>query len=238
MSQQVEFAATGGVATITLNRPEAGNRLTNAMAAALARALYEARASRVILLRGAGNDFCIGRDMQPPAPGARVSPMDVMRDDTGPMLELFDAFRRVKQPVVGAIQGKAWGIGTVFAGICDITLVATGSTFRLAELERGIPPCIALSPLLDRIPKKVLAYLVLSAEEMSAETALGAGLISRVIAPEALEAATHALVARLLSFRPETVEAVKLYLDSAPHFNEANAALYGSSMLSNVLASR
>jgi enoyl-CoA hydratase/carnithine racemase len=238
MSHQVEFAAADGVATITLNRPEAGNRLTNAMAAAVAGALREARESRVILLRGAGTDFCVGRDMQPPAPGAQVSPLDVIREDTGPMLELFDAFRRVRQPIVGVVQGKAWGIGTVFAGLCDITLVAAGSTFRLAELERGIPPCIAMSPLLDRMPKKVLAHLVLSAEEMGAYAALAAGLVSCVHAPDALEDAVKALVARLLSFRPETVEAVKLYLESAPHFNEANAALYGSSMLANVLASR
>ena len=236
--QQVEFAAAGGVATITLNRPEAGNRLTNAMAAAVAGALRQTQEARVILLRGAGADFCIGRDMQPPAPGARVSPLDVMREDTGPMLDMFDAFRRVKAPVLGVVQGRAWGIGTVFAGICDVTLTTTQSTFKLAELERGIPPCIAMSPLLDRVPKKVLAHLVLSAEEMPADAALAAGLVSRVVAPDALEAAAQAFVARLLTFRPETVEAVKLYLDSAPHFNEANAALYGSSMLCNVLASR
>ncbi len=238
MSQQVEFAADRGVATITLNRPEAGNRLTNAMAAAVAAALNDARASRVILLRGAGADFCVGRDMQPPAPGARVSPLDVVREDTGPMLELFDAFRRVKQPVIGVVQGKAWGIGTVFAGLCDVTLVAAGATFRLAELERGIPPCIAMSPLLDRVPKKVLAHLVLSADEMNAETALAAGLVSRIIAADRLEGTVQAFVARLLSFQPGTAETVKLYLESAPHFNEANAAQYGSSMLANVLASR
>ena len=236
--QQVEFAAAGGVVTITLNRPEAGNRLTNAMAAAVAGALRQTQEARVILLRGAGADFCIGRDMQPPAPGARVSPLDVMREDTGPMLDMFDAFRRVKAPVLGVVQGRAWGIGTVFAGICDVTLTTTQSTFKLAELERGIPPCIAMSPLLDRVSKKVLAHLVLSAEEMPADAALTAGLVSRVVAPDALEAAAQAFVARLLTFRPETVEAVKLYLDSAPHFNEANAALYGSSMLCNVLASR
>jgi enoyl-CoA hydratase/carnithine racemase len=73
---------------------------------------------------------------------------------------------------------------------------------------------------------------------MSAEAALAAGLISRVVAPQVLEETVQGFIKRLLGFRPETVEAVKLYLDSAPHFNEANAALYGSSMLCNVLASR
>ena len=95
-----------------------------------------------------------------------------------------------------------------------------------------------MSPLLDRMPKKALAHLVLSAEEMSAEAALVAGLISRVVAADQLDAAVQAFVERLLTFRPEAVAAVKQYLDSAPHFNEANAALYGGNLLSNILASR
>jgi len=238
MSQQIGFAVAGEIATLTLQRPEAGNRLSNEMAASVVAALRQAEGSRLLLLRGAGTDFCLGRDMQPPPPGARVSPLDVMREDAGPMIEMFDAFRHFQPPVVGVIQGRAWGIGTVFAGICDVTFAAAGSTFRLAELERGIPPCIAMSPLLDRMPKKALAHLVLSAEEMSAEAALVAGLISRVVAADQLGAAVQAFVERLLTFRPEAVAAVKQYLDSAPHFNEANAALYGGNLLSNILASR
>ena len=238
MSPHVECTTAGPVATITLARPDAGNRLTNAMAAAVAAALDANAASRVIVLRGAGADFCLGRDMQPPKPGSNVSPVDVMREDTTPMLELFEAFRRRKQPIVGVIQGRAWGIGTVFAGLCDVTIAATSSTFRLAELERGIPPCIALSALLDRMPKKVLAHLVYSTAEMDAATALSAGLVSRTVDANGLEGSVREFTARLVSFGPGTVEAVKLYLDTAPHFNEANAAQYGSSLLANVLASR
>ena len=238
MSQHVECTTEGPVTTISLSRPEAGNRLTNAMAAAVAAALDASTASRVIVLRGAGADFCLGRDMQPPKPGSKVSPLEVMRDDTTPMLELFEAFRRRKQPIVGVIQGRAWGIGTVFAGMCDVTFAATNATFRLAELERGIPPCIALSALLDRMPKKVLAHMVYSTSEMGAATALSSGLISVTVDGAALEESVREFTARLVSFGPGTVEAVKLYLDTAPHFNEANAAVYGSSVLANILASR
>jgi enoyl-CoA hydratase/carnithine racemase len=238
MSQHVECTTAGVVATIALARPDAGNRLTNAMAAAVAAALDASSPCRVIVLRGAGADFCLGRDMQPPKPGSNVSPLEVMREDTTPMLELFEAFRRRKQPVVGVVQGRAWGIGTVFAGLCDVTIAATNATFRLAELERGIPPCIALSALLDRMPKKVLAHMVYSTAEMDAATALSAGLVSRIVEPASIEGDVREFIARLLSFGPGTAEAVKLYLDTAPHFNEANAALYGSSVLANVLASR
>jgi enoyl-CoA hydratase/carnithine racemase len=236
--EQVEHRLQGEVATITLNRPDAGNRLSNAMAASVGAALAASATSRVILLRGAGTDFCAGRDMQPPVSGARVSPADVLRDDTQPMLELFDAFRRCRQPVLAVVRGKAWGIGTVFAALADVTYAAQGASFRLGELERGIPPAIALSALIDRMPPKALAHLVYSAEAVDAAAAQAAGLVSRVLAAAELESAVDAFVARLLGFAPGTVEAVKQYLGSAPRFDPANAALYGSSLLANILAGR
>jgi enoyl-CoA hydratase/carnithine racemase len=95
-----------------------------------------------------------------------------------------------------------------------------------------------MAPLLDRMPAKALGYLVLSADEMDAATALTTGVISRVVAADTLEAAASSLVERLLSFPDEAVRAVKQYLASAPRNNEANAVLLGASMLGNVLGSR
>jgi enoyl-CoA hydratase len=238
MGEHIEHVERGAVATITLSRGDAGNRLTNAMAAALGAALDASAQSRVIVLRGAGADFCIGRDMQPPAPGARVSASEVLQTDAQPMLALFDAFRRCRQPVVAVVQGKAWGIGTVFAALADVTYAAADATFRLGELERGIPPAIALSALIDRMPPKAVAHLVYSAEPIAAPAALAAGLVSRVVEPAGLADAVDGFVARLLTFAPETVAAVKQYLATAPRFAEGQAALYGSSLLANVLSSR
>jgi enoyl-CoA hydratase/carnithine racemase len=208
------------------------------MAAALGTALDASAQSRVIVLRGAGNDFCIGRDMQPPAPGARVTANEVLQTDAQPMLALFDAFRRCRQPVLAVVRGKAWGIGTVFAALADVTYAAADATFRLGELERGIPPALALSALIDRMPPKAVAHLVYSAEPINAPAALAAGLLSRVVEPANLDEAVDAFVTRLLTFAPETVRAVKQYLATAPRFSEAEAAVYGSSLLANVLSSR
>lgn len=238
MTMLVEHRVDGPVSTITLNRPDAGNRLTNAMAGLLGAALEQSRAARVIVLRGAGADFCAGRDMQPPPPGSNVKPSDVMRDDAEPMLALLATFRRCTQPIVCVAQGKAWGIGTVFAGIADVTLATSDATFRLGELERGIPPCLAMSALLDAMPRKALGYLVYSAEAMTAEAALAAGLVSAVVPPEALDARLQSFIERLLSFPPAAVTAVKQYLVSAPSGDAEAAAVLGASMLCNVLASR
>jgi enoyl-CoA hydratase/carnithine racemase len=238
MSEHVQTIRGDSVMTIILARPEAGNRLTNTMAAALAQALHESKGSRVIVLRGAGEDFCIGRDMAPPGPGANVSPLDVMREDAQPMIDLFDAFARCRAPILAEVQGRAWGIGTVFAGIADLTLASSTASFRLGELERGIPPGIALSALLDRVPPKWLAHLVYSAEPVDAQAALVAGLVGRVVERAALPAARDALVQRLLGFPQDALEAVKLYLSTAPHHDPTHALQYGASLLSNILASR
>lgn len=238
MSNHIRVITKGEVTTIALDRPDEGNRLTNAMAEALTAEVDKAQNSRVIVLRGTGGDFCLGRSMQPPPPGSGASPLDIMREDAGPMIEMFDAFRRRRQPVVAVVAGGAWGIGAVFAAIADVTIASANSTFKLGELERGIPPCIAMAPLLDRMPMKALAHLVYSAEEIDAPAALAAGIISRIVSPDELDGATERLVARMLSFPAEAVEAVKQYLATAPRFNEPNAALYGGSLLANVLASR
>lgn len=238
MAEDVEYRVQGEISTVTLNRADSGNRLSNAMAASMVAALAAGAQSRVIVLRGAGDDFCAGRDMQPPAPGSRVSPIDVLHGDAQPMLELLDAFRRCRQPVLAVVRGRAWGIGTVFAALADVTYAATDATFRLGELERGIPPAIALSALIDRMPPKAVAHLVYSAEPIAAQAALAAGLVSRVVEPAGLEGAVDGFLARLLTFAPDTVRAVKQYLATAPRYSEANAALYGSSLLANLLSSR
>jgi enoyl-CoA hydratase/carnithine racemase len=240
-SEFIQASTDGPVTTLTLARAGEGNRLTNAMALALVTALDAAADSRIIVLRADGSDFCLGRDMQPPPPGSAVTALDVMRDDAAPILALYDAFRRRPQPVLCVVQGRAWGIGMVLAAVADLTIAASDSTFRLRELERGIPPCIAMAPLIDRMPVKALAHLVLAADEMDATTALATGVVSRML-PAAnaasLQAEADTLVQRLLSFPDPAVRAVKHYLATAPRNNEANAAHHGASLLANVLASR
>jgi enoyl-CoA hydratase/carnithine racemase len=238
MPDAIRSEREGEVVTLTIARAEAGNRLTNPMLAGIVTALDAAADARVIVLRGAGADFCLGREIEPPAPGSGVNALDIMRDDAGPVLALYEALRRRRQPIVGLVHGRAWGLGLVLAAACDFTLAAEDSSFRLRELARGIPPCIAMAPLLDRMPVKAIGYLVYSAEEAGATWAQQAGIVSQVVPAQQLEAQGSAAVERLLSFPDEAVRTVKQFLATAPRSNEVNAAFYGASLLSNVLGSR
>ncbi len=238
MPDHILATRDGAILTITIARTDGGNRLTNEMARALADALDGAGDSRVILLRSEGADFCPGRDIEPPAPGAGVRALDVLRDDAGPIIALYAALARREQPIVGLVQGKAWGIGLVLAAMCDLTFAAQGSSFRLRELERGIPPCIAMAPLHGRLTPKALAHLVYTALEVDAAWALANGVAGEVVPAADLEQRGRAAAEKILSFPPEAVEAVKQFMTHAPRSDEGKSVLYGASLLANVLGSR
>ncbi len=238
MTENISVSRDGAILSITIARADAGNRMTNRMASALADALDGAGDSRVILLRGQGPDFCMGRDMEPPAPGAGVRALDVLRDDAGPIVELLAALARRHQPIVGVVQGRTWGIGLVLAAMCDLTFAAQGSSFRLRELERGIPPCVAMAPLLDRLSAKALMHLVYTAAEMDVTWALANGVIGEIVGSATLEQRAREVAEQILSYPPDAVDAVKQFMTHAPRLDESKAVRYGGSLLANVLGSR
>src|SRR5215212_6315213 len=106
MSSRLLREDNGGVTTLTLNRPEVGNRLTNEMAVDLRRIIGEAARSRVIVLRGAGENFCLGRELPPEAHG-ELTALEAKRIHTEPILNLCSAFEHCAVPIIGVVQGKA-----------------------------------------------------------------------------------------------------------------------------------
>jgi enoyl-CoA hydratase/carnithine racemase len=227
-----------GVTTVTLNRPEVGNRLTNDMAATLAAMIDSARNARVIVLRGAGNDFCLGRDLPHPDPAKPPSAIDVRNTDTEPMLNLFAMFQRVSVPIVAVVQGKVQGGACAIVGLCDVVIASDDATFVLPEMQRGIPPCLAMSALARRMPRKALTHLVYSCEPIDARTALAMGIISRVVPRAKLEAEARAFIDKLTGYSDASVRTVKEYMRSAPELEFQAAADFASNIMATVLSSR
>lgn len=204
----------GDVTTIALNRPESGNRVSDAMAAELAGMIDEAsKDSRLILFKSLGDDFCLGREtMGQPRPALEAYEL---RRGVEVIFDLYDAFRRSKAPVIGAVQGRAVGFGCAVAALCDITIASEKARFQLPEMGHRIMPTIAMSALIDRVPRKALMYLVYSTDEIDAQIALSFGLVSQVVAPEALEGAVGGLIERLKRFPLPALLAVKEYARAA-----------------------
>ena len=204
----------GDITTITLNRPEIGNRVSDPMAGELAEMIDgAAKDSRIILFKGAGEEFCLGRE----AMGKREPQTEayVVRGKTEVIFNCYDAFRRSKAPVIGVVQGKAVGFGCALAALCDITIASDKARFQLPEMAHNIMPTIAMSALVDRVPLKALMYLVYSAEEIDAHMALSFGLASNVVPANKLDAAVNQLVEGLRKRPLPALMAVKEYARSA-----------------------
>ena len=238
MSGYVRCETADGVTTITLNRADCGNLVSNQMGAEIAGMIDAAAASRLIVLRGEGGDFCLGRDTAAMrAAGPLKTTLEVRRGNTEPALAVYGAFRRTTVPVLGVVQGRAIGFGCALAGLCDVTIASDDSRYQLPEMDHGIPPCLAMSALLGNVTPKGIMYLVYSTETIDAQRALTMGLVSKTVPRGDLAKEADAFIRKTLARVPAAVPAVKEYMRSAPRMEPQAAADFGSTLLSGVLSS-
>jgi len=128
------------ITTITLNRPEAGNRQTDATWSQVAQMFDDAaKESRAIVFKGAGDDFCLGREaMGQPAP---VLEAYTVRDRSETIFNLYGAFRNAKVPIIGVVQGRAVGLGCALAASAMSRSRATRPAFSFPR-----PPTVSCRP--------------------------------------------------------------------------------------------
>src|SRR3954471_3346637 len=181
MTSVIQSSRDGAVAKITIDRATEGNLLTIDMLRELTAAFRTAAATdaKVILLRSTGADFCRGRDVRGGAPSPTA--MAMRANVCEPILQLYDAIAEAPQPVICAVQGIAHGFGCAMATACDITIAADNARFKLPEMEKDLPPSLAISALLLKVPRKAIAYMVYAMPEIDAATALANGLVSAVV---------------------------------------------------------
>jgi len=214
MANPVFIDKIGDITTITLNRPEAGNRQTDATWAQVTQMFDDAaKESRAIVFKGAGEDFCLGREaMGQPAP---VLEAYTVRDRSETIFNLYGAFRNAKVPIIGVVQGRAVGLGCALAALCDITIASDKARFQFPETAHRIMPTIAFSALVDRMPRKAATFMIYSAEEIDAHKALTFGIVSDVVPHGDLDTSVNRLVEHLQKMPLAAVLAVKEYARSA-----------------------
>ena len=216
MCNEILVQQDGPILRVTLNRPDAGNGVSDDMAAELAGILNGAAdTTQFVVLRGAGPDFCTGRAHN--RGGAPEGPPEALalRRRNEVVFNCYGAFRRSPIPIVGVVQGRAVGFGCALAALCDITIASDAAKFQLPEMGHNIMPTMAMSALVDRVPRKALMYLVYSTAVIGAERALSFGLVSEVVPAAELDEAVRTLCAALVKApRPATL-AVKEYAQVA-----------------------
>jgi 2-(1,2-epoxy-1,2-dihydrophenyl)acetyl-CoA isomerase len=200
VSSTVRYDVGGGVATITLDRPEALNALTVEMKLALRDAVERAAhddAVRAVVLTGAGRGFCVGQDLREHADGlaAGDTELKTVSDHYNPIVK---ALTSLPKPVIAAVNGMAAGAGASLAFACDFRLAADNAGFLMAFARVGLGPDTGASWTLQRLVGygRAMAMLML-AEPVTAQQALDMGLVNGVVAAEDLAAAAAELAGKL-----------------------------------------
>ena len=195
MTDHVRVERADGVLAITLNRPERRNAITVAMYGVLADSIAEAfedGETRVITIRGEGQDFAAGNDL--------ADFLGAERGDDLPVWRLLRALAENEIPIVAAVHGNCVGIGTTMLLHCDLVIAAEDSRFSMPFVDLGLVPEAASSLLFPRLAgrRRAARYLLLG-EAFGAEEALTVGLASHVTPAAALDAKLREVTDRLLA---------------------------------------
>lgn len=184
------YAVEGAVALITLNRPAKRNALNDELIRGLKQALHDAgsnEAVRVVVIMGAGADFCSGADL---AALQKVSESTIKENlaDAQSLMELFTLIRRLRVPVVAAVRGRALAGGSGLATACDIVLAARSARFGYPEVKIGFVPAMVMAILRRNVSEKRAFELIARGAEISAGEAERIGLINHVYDDRTFEA--------------------------------------------------
>ncbi len=218
MTDTVRCDRDGGVATITLNRPDARNALTAEMKEGLLAALRDCGAEsgvRAVILTGAGQAFCAGQDLREHAGllAAGAEPADTVRRHYNPIIL---AITGMPKPVVAAVGGVAAGAGASLAFACDFRIAARRASVLMAFARVGLGADSGASWTLQRLVGAArAAELLLLAEPLAADKALSYGLFNSVVADDELAGAAHDLAARLAAGPTAAYGAIKQSLEFA-----------------------
>jgi enoyl-CoA hydratase/carnithine racemase len=225
-----------GVVTITLNRPQAFNALSEAMLTALQAeltSLMKHHEARVVVLAAAGKAFCAGHDLRE----MRAEPSaEYYRKLFAQCAKVMLTIQRLPVPVVAKVQGIATAAGCQLVAMCDLAVAARTARFAVSGVNLGLfcsTPAVALSRNLGR---KAAFEMLVTGEFIGAEEAQKKGLINRVAEPEALDAEVEKLVASIVA-KPRVAVAMgkELFYRQLEEPIEAAYADAGQTMACNMM---
>ncbi|WP_323782481.1 crotonase/enoyl-CoA hydratase family protein [Leisingera sp.] len=213
-----------GVCTLSLNRPEKHNAMSGQMLQELilaARRLNEDATVRVVVLTGAGKSFCAGGDL-----GWMRAQMDADAEtrarEARVLAEMLMALNTLAKPVIGAVQGNAFGGGVGMASVCDVAIGADHLKMGLTETRLGLIPATIGPYVIARMGEAKARRVFMSARLFGAAEAVELGLLAKAVPADQLAEAVEAEVAPYLNCAPGAVAAAKkLARDLGPQLDDA-----------------
>jgi enoyl-CoA hydratase len=206
----VLYSVAGGVATLTLNRPESRNALNLEMCDLILKFSQESFSNkdvRIVLVRANGPVFCAGADLKE-RQGMSESQV---RERRMKGFAAYAALEALPMPAIAVVQGPAVGSGCEIAGACDFIVATPEASFRTPEATRGT---VGATQRLPRILGKRLAKdLMFTGRELGAEDAREAGLISRLVPIEDLESEIKKITDTILKAPQQSLRLAKRCID-------------------------
>jgi methylglutaconyl-CoA hydratase len=211
--QTIQLAYDGGIATITLNRPDKRNAISFELIDDLLRALQEVEKSDafVLIVTGSGKAFCSGMDLENLKALLGRTPEQNLQDSET-MVRLFRALYEFPKVTIAAVNGAAIAGGTGLALLCDFTLAVPEAKFGYTEVRIGFVPAIVSTFLLRQVGEKQARDLLLTGRLFGAEEAVRIGLVNEIAAPENLMTRARDLAALLMENSPASLRATKKLL--------------------------
>lgn len=205
-----------GVATLTLARPEKHNALSQALIDAVRDATARIAADRdirVVILTGQGASFCAGGDLnwmrEQMASGA-----DAKRSAAHALAGMLGALNSLPQPLIGKVQGNAFGGGVGMACVCDVAIAADYARFGLTETKLGLIPATIGPYVLARMGEANARRVFMSSRVFDSSEACELGIVAKAVPEYGLDSAVEAEVIPYLDCAPGAVAAAKAFARS------------------------
>lgn len=195
----IEISSHNGTVTVSLNRPEVHNAMNELLMTELTncfRDLSNDSKLRVIVLTGKGKSFCAGADLNWMKSMVNYS-REENKKDSKLLLDLYETILSSPKPIIGRINGHAFGGGLGLIAVCDITISIPGLKFAFSETNLGIIPSVISSYISPRVSFGDMKRLFITAERFDSTVAHEIGLIDFIVKPEEFDSKVNYYIEQL-----------------------------------------
>jgi methylglutaconyl-CoA hydratase len=204
------------VVTVALNRPDVHNAMNDVLMNEVTRCFTQLSSDHslsAIILTGNGKSFCAGADLTWMKNMVHYSQQE-NKNDSRLLLGMYETIHACPKPVIGRINGHAFGGGIGLLAVCDITLTVPDVKFAFSEVKLGIIPAVISTFVARRMSPADMQRLFITGERFDSITAQQVGLIDLVVPPEKLDDTVNSCVDQVRSSGPTAIKEIKHLIDT------------------------
>ena len=226
--QTIDLLKEKDIAKISLNRPDVHNAMNETLMKELTNCFNELSndtSVRVIILTGKGKSFCAGADLNWMKSMANYSKKENI-EDSRLLVSLYDSIYNCPKPVIGRVNGHAFGGGLGLFAVCDIAIAVPDCKFAFSEAKLGIIPAVISTYIIRRISLSTMRRLFITGERFDSDYANEIGLVDFVASEEEIDEIITDYIEILRSSGPVAIKEVKKLIDSCEKMDVENYKEY------------